>query len=623
MSTPQNPLSEAGTSSHSHILIAFKNGDDAFAATQISPISAIVGQPLPNIPDSSVVLNELLDNDYTIPEAMWDFNFIPDIGVSTSASVGKIVIYERVAPYAFLDYLRSTVYDRFNEDISDPISLSQVTFMLKTIFSLNSDEDDETITTINPEPFYFTLDSIESVTGNEEITPSRHIFNVSGIANSTGLLRSFSSIFQVSVTHKDGNIHEQLPVADGSDGGLKTRTEENLSNSAKRKARLDLSKPMINLKDIFDGLESDLNQQKYVHQGQLQRWIRELRSEPNTDKIVISPSQTKLPTPEELPIDFTVDLDPIYSSYLVDNRNMPFEQPDVVQSNAGIRVFPVKTGIDIFDLVERLMLLSQSVGEDAEGRVKRTFKTTITAIKRRTKRYEINIKIRQYILPNNTNDDNNTGPGEAIAPLEFVVNDPNDKDIDVMAFRSNISYRVGDTMLERQIQDNIGAGVVYADREQATGERRPDLSFFESMYSGLRPMIGSYNIDGLESAEKAGDIFNLMDRYTYTQSTDYEMVIFGNPLLMSDVNRNPNDVVNDVEGQSVTYYPIPEVNPMYIKFSIFERTKVSEDDIISVPSKFYFDEYYHMTRVVNIFGYGGENRSFFQKLDLRRTDDLL
>jgi hypothetical protein len=302
---------------------------------------------------------------------------------------------------------------------------------------------------------------------------------------------------------------------------------------------------------------------------------------------------------------------------------MPFEQPDVVQSNAGIRVFPVKTGIDIFDLVERLMLLSQSVGEDAEGRVKRTFKTTITAIKRRTKRYEINIKIRQYILPNNTNDDNNTGPGEAIAPLEFVVNDPNDKDIDVMAFRSNISYRVGDTMLERQIQDNIGAGVVYADREQATGERRPDLSFFESMYSGLRPMIGSYNIDGLESAEKAGDIFNLMDRYTYTQSTDYEMVIFGNPLLMSDVNRNPNDVVNDVEGQSVTYYPIPEVNPMYIKFSIFERTKVSEDDIISVPSKFYFDEYYHMTRVVNIFGYGGENRSFFQKLDLRRTDDLL
>lgn len=618
MSVPANPLNIAPYASHRHILIAFKYSEDAFAVERFNPKSAGTGESIQNIGENVVIVNEFINQKFTIPEAMWDFNFIPNIGVSTTSSVGKIVILEGQVPYSFLDFLRVNVLQVFGEE---DLAISQVTFLLKTFFDKGGNETGE-IDTIVSNPFYFNIDRIESIPEELSPSPNKHILHAIGAANSTGLLRSFSSIFQMNITHKDGNIHNKVPHGTGTNTKLKTRAEENNLNSTKRKERLDLSKPMVNLRDIFEGLEADLNQQKYIHQGQLQRWIRDIRSEDNTDKIVIAPQQTKVDSITELPMDFVVDLDPLYKEYSVDNRNMPFEQPDVNQENVGIRVFPVKTGLDIFSLVERLMGLSKRVGIDAIATEKKTFKTTITPVrKKKTGRYEINIKIRQYILPNNTEEEN-TGPGKAIEPLEFFVNDIINRDTDVLSFKSTVKYKVGDVMVEQQIEDNIGAGVVYADREQGTAERRPSLPFFKTLYSGIRPMIGSYLIDGLESAQRAGDIYNLMDRYTYTQTTDYEMVILGNPYLMSDTNRNPKDIIEDSAGEVVHYYPKPENDPMYLKLTIFEKSFDSADDD-EIPQKFYFDNFYHLCRVVNIFGYGGAARSFYQHLYLRRTDSVI
>ena len=630
MSIPANPLDESGSSSFRHVLIAFKYSADAFNIGEFNPDDATIGESLPNAGPNIVVVNEFLSQRFSIAEAVWDFNFIPNIGVSTTASVGKIVIEDRYVPYSFVDYLSQEVLASFNQDSGTLMSLGHATFVLKTFFTSNDSAGGEDTDIIQVNPYFFNIDSVESVALGASIAPNAHILNALGAANTTGLLRSFSSVFQMNITHKDGNIHDTIPQGTGSGGGLRTRSAEDGSNIAKRKERLDLSKPMLTLKDMFEGLEADLNQQKYVHQAQLQEWRRQIRSDGQPDKIVVAPQQKKPPKPQELPIDYVIDLDTVYDTYDVDNRNMPFEQPEIAQDQVGLRVFPVRPGANIFELVERIMLLSKRVGEDAvDPNGRKTFKTTITTNRLNTDRYEVNIKIRQYDLPSN-GVTNNTGPGTngEENSLEFFVNDPDERDTDVLEFKNVINYEVGDNMLEVQNDEDIGAGVVYADREQATAERRADLPFFQTLYSGIRPMIASYGIDGLESAQRAGNVFNLMDRYTYTQTTDYEMVIIGNPHLMSDVNRNPRDVIADSAGGGTFYYELPENDPMYVKLTIFLRSYDSGpvDDTggnQQVPTQFYFDDWYHMTRVVNMFGTLDGHRSFNQKLFLKRSDTLI
>lgn len=625
MSLPQNPLDAASSSTHRHVLVAFKYADDAFRMKNFTPTSIDVGESLPDVGENIVVVNELGDQRFTIPEAAWDFNFIPNIGVSTTSSVGKIVVLDRYIPYSFVDFLSQNVLASFNEGSSNLMSLGHATFVLKTFFTLDDNGESGTQDVIQVNPFYFNIDCLESVPSSNDVAPNTHIIHAMGASNTTGLLRSFSSVFQMNITHKEGNIHDTIPEGTGS-RGIKTRSDEDSRNRLRRKNRLDLSKPMVTLKDMFEGFEADLNQQKFVHQAQLQEWRRQLRSDNQPDKIIVAPQQTKRPKPKELPLDYVIDLDPVYADYDVDNRNMPFEQPEIGQDQVGLRVLPVRPGAHIFELVEKIMLLSKRVGEDAvDPNGIKTFKTAITAKRLKSGKYVINIKIRQYNLPNNEAD-NNTGPGTESEEdtLKFFINDPQERDVDVLEFKSHINYQVGDNMLEQQNTEDVGAGVIYADREQATAERRANLPFFQTLYSGIRPMIASYGIDGLENAQRAGDIFNMMDRYTYTQSTDYELLIRGNPHLMSDVNRNPNDVISDIDGDGVYYYSKPETDPMYIKLTIFQSSYASnqdDDETNEGSTRFYFDNFYHMTRVVNMFGVGGEG--FTQKLVLKRTDSLI
>jgi hypothetical protein len=628
MSIPNNPLNSGTSSSHRHILIAFEYAEDAVLLKEFDPGSATVGEPLNNkkiTGKNVVVVNELNDPRFSIQEAVWDFDYGPSIGISTTASVGKIVVSDRRSPYAFLNFLYDdVVYKFFNT--TNKTSLSQVTFVLKTIFSINT--RDGSIETIMPAPFYFNVESIESVQSVASETPSNHILKVIGVSNSLGLLPAFSELNQFTITHKDGNIHDRVASSGFSGGGsLSTRSEGNASNRSARKERLDLSKPMSTLQDLFEGFEADLNQQRYAHKGQLQKWIREIRSDTTVDKIIIAPEQAKGPDDDELPITFKIDLDPTYKNYPVDNRNMPFEQPDVIQGNKGIAVFPIISGTSVHSAIGKLMMLSKSIGLDATKAYPTIFKVAITAIRGKEK-YEINIKIRKYEIPYNPTEDDfidryNTGPGTAKNPLEFNINGVKEKrNVDIVAFKSNITYRTDDVMLEQQNETTAGAGVVFADREQATSERHPKLGFYETLYSGLRNLVAPHSIDGLESAQRAGDIYNLQGVSSYGQNAEYELIIHGNPNLLSDINRNPIDVVNDIDGV-FNYYPKPEVDPMYVKLTIFEKSAIDEADINDAPPVFYFDDFYHMVRVVNVFGGNGEDRTFYQYLSLQRTDDLI
>jgi hypothetical protein len=298
---------------------------------------------------------------------------------------------------------------------------------------------------------------------------------------------------------------------------------------------------------------------------------------------------------------------------------MPFEQPEVRQDSVGIRTFPVKTGNDFIGTIERIMMLSKRVGADTIQSPPLSYKVNVVCERKITDRYLITIKINRYSVPRNGDtEETNTGPGKNIDPLQFVISDGEEGDTDIITFKSDLNFNVGDRMLEQQVLDNTSAGVVYADREQGTAERRPDLPFFQTLYSGIRPMIGAYTNDGLESAQHAGNILNLLDPYTYQQTTDYELVIRGNPALLSDTNRNPLDIVDGEEG-AVNYYPYPEIDPMYVKLTIYLESMSAGADA-TVAQRYNFDSYYHLYRVVNMFGTVKKGRSFYQSLKLRRTD---
>ena len=618
MSVPSNILDSSGSSTHTHVLVAFRNSQEAatFNFAKFDPTSIGLGQSIPNAGNNVVVVNEFVDTRFSISEAMWDFDFIPNIGVSTTASTGKIVVADRVVGYGFLNHLRNDVLNKITDE---PWSLSHLTFVLTTFFFKDTDDGTEPVeVVVRTNPFFFYLDTIESVPSNGGVTPTHHILNAISVSNTLGQLKSFSSLYQMNITHKDGNLHNEIPSGTGS-GGILSRKEENRKFIDARKQRLNKSKPMRTLKDIFEAFQTDLNNQKFVHQAQLQQWVRELRSEGNTDKIAVAPQQNKPPTPKELPIDFEIDLDSSYDGYAVDNRNMPFEQPDIRQGLVGIRSFPVKPGATIVEMIERIMMLSTRVGDDAALVPRKAYKICISAILTSSNRYRIVIKIRRYTLPSNSSD-LDTGPG-AGDPIHFYINDPEERDTDIISFKSILSYEVGDSMLESPNAENSQAKIIYADREQPMAERRPDLSFFTTLYSGIRPMIEPYSINGLENAKSAGNIKNMVDPYTYIQTSEYELVIRGNPTILSDFNRNPVDIVNGDAG-NVFNYPRPEFEPAYVRLTIFQKSQALNDES-NIPEKFYYDGFYHLVRVVNMFGVIKGQRSFYQKLYLRRTDDLV
>jgi hypothetical protein len=616
------------------MLVAFKYADDAFNGSYNSSVLIRVGgsMPLDTFGPNVVVVNEITDQNFSIPEAIIDFNYSPSVGVVTTTTVGKIIIADRIEAYSFLNFLKSDVLGYFNNDLSSDdflMSLSHVTFMLKTTFMLDDGETGKQ-NTVNINPFFFNIDSIESVCSPGEITPHAHVIHAIGVVNTLGLLNSFSSIHQLDITHKDGD-RNTIPKGTGTKIGLNSWEEDNSSNAIQRKNRLQQAKPMMTLKDVFDGLQADLNQLTYPHRGQLQSWLRTVRDN-RTDNIIVTPKQKKKPLNDKLPIEYVIDLDKVYQSYPVDNRNMPFEQSDVKQNLNGMVSFPVSPGTYLIDLIPHIMMLSKKVGIDASLERPKTFKVTITAIHKKTDRYVINIKIRQYELPINWYKHGttpqkdvivDTGPIQDDKILHFFINDPQERDVDVTELKSHINYyNTGDDMLEHQT-DNISAEIVYGDREAATVERSVNLSFFQTLYSGLRSTIGANKINGLQSAERLGNILNLIDKNVYPQSTHNEMVIMGNPYLMSDVNRNPKEVVEDAPG-NVKYYAKPETDPMYVKLTIFENNvKPNEGSPNPVLNKFYFDAHYHVIRVVSMFGGTDKARSFYQYLVLQRNDTLV
>jgi hypothetical protein len=602
MSTPENPLNKYASYSVKHVLVAFKYTEDAeqtnITPTMGDPGTVITGTAVkgPGI----VIVNDFMNSEFFVYSTSWTWDFYGPKNQTMGSLAGRIEITDRTG-MNFVSFMKTAVLPQLG------VSEGHIIYALRTFF-VGASLDGSSTDTVVGNPLLFNM-----VTFVNDLSPESGRFYTMafvGSATTFAQLSPYSKIYQMTITHSDGNLTNEIPTPNVASCGMLSRKAENALQNSARKNRQDRSKPMRTLKEVFAAFEMELNQQKFTHSAQLQSWLQHINDKYSVK--IIPPIQKKL---GNIPVDFVVHLDPVYNDYSVDNRNLPFEQPDQDQNKKGIRSLTIKAGIEIAECIENLMKLSRKVGQEAEQDTPYIFKTIISTVKKSSNRYQINIMIKRVLVPVNTIKIN-TGPGEgAINPLQFVFQNPQKDDHDIIALKARVTSDVGVSVLEQQTS-NTNALVVYGDREQITVERLTNEQFFSAQFSGLRAMVNPYLNYGLESGTDASKIDNMIN-VGMQQQTQYSITIAGNSALLSDLNRMPSDVANGKTGKA-QLYKLPELLPMYLKLTIYMKPFAFEglppDD--SVPEKFYFDNYLFMYRVTNTF----EQGAFTQTLDLLRTD---
>lgn len=601
MSTPENPLDVFDTYSTKHILVAFKYTKDA-EQTNISPLLGDPGTVITGATGGPgiVIANDFTFSDFSINSARWTYNFYGPLSPTAGACVGYIELTDRTGLY-FTDFMKTQVIAKLG------VSEGHIVFALRTFFiGVNANGVNNDVIAGNP----LLLNMVTSINDLQAKSGRFYTFPFVGASTTLAQLNQYSKIYQMTITNSEGNLYNKIPTPNVATCSMQSRQAEDALQQGPRKTRIDLSKPMRTLGEIFSAFEAELNTQKFTNAAQLQSWLQNV-NDGYTVKI-IPPIQAKV---GGIPVDFFVVLDSAYTSYPVDNRNLPFEQPEIDQTKNGIRSFSIKTATDIPIAVEKLMKLSRKVGQEAQGTNTYTFKTAISMIKTNDDRYQIYVVIKRIEVPFNSST-TNTGPGDdAIKTLEFTYQDPTLQDRDIISMNIKIATDTALSVLEQQTQNTNGL-VVYGDREQITAERIPSVSFFDSQFSGLRAMINPYENYGLEWGTDAAKIDNNIN-VNLEQQTRYSILINGNPHLMSDVNRLPSDVANQNVGVA-HYYKFTELEPMYVKIKIYLRSHAAIGVQVNdeVANTFYYNGYLFMFRITNIFDGG----SFTQQLDLLKTD---
>ncbi len=385
--------------------------------------------------------------------------------------------------------------------------------------------------------------------------------------------------------------------------------------TSNRNTRISNNKTMLTLKDIMEGFESALKDTTTPPEPRLSSWMASINQ--NYVNPLIPDDQKK--SKGVLPIDYYIRLDDVYNDYVIDNRNIPFEQNDQSQLIGGIKSFQVKPGKMITKTINNLMKLSNQVGEDARDDIdnQKSYKCNISTIKTCDEKYQFDIHITRYVVPKN-NGTIDTGPGigeGAYKPLEFSYQETSKTrdilDVGMSLFSNN---SLGILSQPNNSQDNRA---LYGNREQIMLERNPEQEFFKTSYSGVRGMANPKNY-GLERPNGPVYIDNLI-KTNLAQTTKLMITIMGNPYLLSDLFRNPIKVMSE-DDDNPYYYKYPEYYPMYAKLNIFIKpsTTIGEKLDKNTPKKYYYSGYYHLGKVKTSI-----TSSFFnQILELYRTDDV-
>jgi hypothetical protein len=619
----QNPLNKFQSYQVKHVIVGFRFGEDActFNITgNIGKCGTIVGGT-PNDRNVAetrckgpgiVFLNELEDPTFVLHEAQTEWNFFSPENPITSSYTGILHIKDRVG-MLFAEKVRE-----WQQTLG--MGLGHITFAWKTFFVGTLKNGVTDIVTTNPMIFHVTsqTQSLSSVLARS------YMMTIVSSYNTFASLPQFSKMFQINLTHADGNTQKQVSQGTANDVGIVSRREENKNKLEARKQRIDKNKPMKNLGDIFNSFQSALTEQGYPSKVQVQEWQAAIRQD-YTRKW--SPPEQYLP---ELPIKYTFKLDDRYQNAKVDNRNLPFEQPEQDQRLEGIRVIPFQSGTTIPQAINEIMIMSKSVGDDIVADKPTGYRVTSTTLRGCGGQYSITTNMNPYIIPRNISPEVDTGPGDYTigGPLTYVFQDSEGKGSDIRALSLQADVTPLQKPMEKPTEGADDIGVVYGNRELVTIQRSPNGSndFFAASYTGNKGTISANRINGLENSANASIIKSHLTPGMIKQTTRYIMTMKGNPYLVNDLNRNPIDVIDgngEKNGKAIwnyILYDVPEINPMYLHLTIYMRPEKKLGGEGSTPSDnaYFYRGHLHLCTIKT--KYGG-NDGFSQIYEAVRTGD--
>lgn len=606
MSNPKNLFDQYETLNTKHLLVAFKYTESA-CKTKVPTMG--IGGPGTLLPKTYcgkaiVVVNEMISDKYFIDHLSWTFSYYSPIEMSTTSLLGNIQVASQIN-YEFPMFIAKIV-----EDLD--MSATHITWWLRTCFIGSRPDGGEDYHFAKPLIFH-AADNFYAIANTASHT---YGMNFMGTYNTYGQLPNFSGIHQMTITHKDGALHKEIPKPEAPNCEILPRADEDAAKAEARTKRLEKSKPMTTLKEIFEALELELKEQRFAHKRQLQEWLTNVRDD--YVKKIEEPVQKK---GEELPLDYLLAVGEAANGP-VDNRNMPFEQPEQGQDKPGIRSITIPPGMNIISAVDYIMKYSKKMGiQSADGG---TWKTNLCIVRRCGGKYDCFININGAEIPKNSLD-TDTGPGKSAVekPLEFrfsyeapSVDGIDDMDITNLhvSSLSDIDYAI----MEEQVEEDE-AEVNYGSREQMTFERIPQKKYFRSQFSGIRGLSSPKNY-GMESAEDAAKIDMSFHMAKRAQTSRNMMKIRGNFELYSDLCRNPWKVKNSDPDLPILY-KFPERYPIYMKVSIklnVEGGVLGQEDVDTDPF-FYHEKHYHATTITNVI----QGTHFYQLINLARIDDFI
>jgi hypothetical protein len=601
MSTPKNPLELKNGYTSYFVLMAFP--DTIKAESKAEDISLEDGPEGAKKHGGIVIINDSIEPEVAPSKFMVkDFNFEyvwSSNHINSTISGGSLIISD-TSGGEFLTFISEKVTGPFST------SLENMTFVLRIFWTADAGLEQADRDIIKTEPLFFSIPEID-----HKIEANSHYYDCDIVAlyNTRAQYTSYSRIYGMTVTHDSGNLHDEIPEAQTGGGSIKPRKEEDAEKKDARKTRIEKSKPMKTLGDAFKALEKELNESTKIHKTQLQKWQQVIRDD----------YEAKLKEPKlkkEIKIKYTITLDSEYANYAIDNRNLPFEQPEQKQDQGGVRVIPTQYGETIDDAIDRIMEYAKEIGNDAGKTPKKDYKVC-KVWRRDGDQVLYDIVIKQYVVPFNPKTaGDNTGPGESASkPLEFYYK-VSEKDFDVIMFEGSLHKSRALTIIE-DVDDSEKARLAFgAEREPITAEREQNIPYFETGYSGNTAKVSNTRTLGVEYPKELAQTIKIKYPIQNIQQSAINITIPGNPDLMSDVMRMPSKVASE-NAEPALYYKRPEVLPLYAKV-IIEHEPIQEGDKPYGPS-FYHSEWMHIYKIENIITDG----TFFQRLTLLRTDDMV
>jgi hypothetical protein len=605
MSEPQNPLFDLIGYEPRHLLIAFDNAESACRFS--IPDGSLLGKsgsevPLPNdCGNAVVVINELVDRSYSIHDLEWSFDFFSPTTPNTTISGGNFTVADAKGNQ-FPSFLR-----RVSKKLGIP--LTRVSFYMMTVFRgrlANS------TTSVNYPTKPLIINLTDTSAGFRDDGKSMFTLNFVMCYNTVAQLPNYSKLAQFTITNGKHNAMSRTPAIYSKSTGILSRAEADALNNPQRKARIEKTSPMRNLKDVFDGFNEELKQMRFTNKRQVQEFLSVIR--PSSVKKIKVPEPKRVKKGESLPITFKVDLDKAYHGYPVDNLNLMTEQTENGQGSTGISSMTVPPGSSVFSAVEELIKLSSRVGADV--RKGYGFKTVMSSVIDCEGIVHNTINVKRYKIPKNKLGEPDTGPDKlgTVKALELRYMDgQSGLDVISLSFATSPS---SDAQILEEDSDDLKNDSLYASsqREQLTFERADNSGF-----SGLRTNTNPRNY-GLQKAGDALMVDTLKFRFGMAQNTLTTVTILGNPDLYSDLARCPL-AVSKQEEDSPKLYRFPEYHPMYISLTVrIGNAGVNASTMGKDDEEFWYHTYhYHLSGVTNRIFAG----KFIQTLRLLSSDDAI